>query len=124
VKVTSVPAFHSSDTACALGTIVQAPDRTAIYHAGDTSLFSDMGLWARLYSLDLAIVPIGGVFTMDAVQASEAVKLMAPKMAMPIHYKSFPIIAQSAQEFVELCGQKAPGVKVFTPAAGEVVELG
>lgn len=124
VKVTSVPAFHSSDTACALGTIVRAPDGTTVYHAGDTSLFSDMELWARLYPLDLAFVPMGGVFTMDAAQASEAVKLMQPKMAMPIHYQSFPIIAQSAQEFVDLCRQKAPNVKVVTPAVGEVVELG
>lgn len=124
VKVTSVPAFHSSDTACALGTIVRAPDGTTVYHAGDTSLFSDMELWARLYPLDLAFVPMGGVFTMDAAQASEAVKLMQPKMAMPIHYQSFPIIAQSAQEFVDLCRQKAPNVKVVAPAVGEVVELG
>jgi len=124
VKVTSIPAFHSSDTACALGTIVRAADGTTVYHAGDTSLFADMALWARLYPLDLAIVPIGGVFTMDAVQASEAVKLMQPQMALPIHYQSFPIIAQSAQEFVDLCAQKAPNVRLATPAVGEVVELG
>jgi L-ascorbate metabolism protein UlaG (beta-lactamase superfamily) len=123
IKVVSTPAFHSSDTACALGTIVKAPDGTTVYHAGDTSLFGDMELWARVYPMDLAIVPIGGVFTMDAEQASEAVKLMQPKIAMPIHYKSFPIIAPSAQEFMDLCSQKAPGVKVISPAIGEVVDL-
>jgi L-ascorbate metabolism protein UlaG (beta-lactamase superfamily) len=123
VKVTSTPAFHSSDTACALGAIVQVKDGPTVYHAGDTSLFGDMELWAKVYPMNLAIVPIGGVFTMDAVQASEAVKLMQPKMAMPIHYKSFPIIAPSAQEFLDLCQQKAPNVKVIAPAVGEVVEL-
>lgn len=122
-RVVSTPAMHSSDTACALGTIVQAPDGTTLYHAGDTSLFGDMELWGRLYPVDLAILPIGGVFTMDAMQASEAVRLLRPRMAMPIHYKSFPIIAQSAQEFVGLCKQKAPDVRVLTPQVGETVSL-
>jgi L-ascorbate metabolism protein UlaG (beta-lactamase superfamily) len=124
VKVVSVPAMHSSDTACALGTVVQAPDGTTVYHAGDTSLFGDMEIWGRLYPLDLAMVPIGGVFTMDALQASEAVKLLKPRMALPIHYQSFPIIAQSADEFAGLCKEKAPSVKVLAPAAGAAVPLG
>jgi L-ascorbate metabolism protein UlaG (beta-lactamase superfamily) len=124
VKVVATPAMHSSDTACAVGSIVRASDGTTVYHAGDTSLFGDMELWARLYPMDLAIVPIGGVFTMDAMQASEAVKLMGPKAAMPVHYQSFPIIANSADEFVGLCKQKAPKVKIIAPAVGETVSLG
>lgn len=123
IKVVSTPAMHSSDTACALGTIVQAPDGTTVYHAGDTSLFGDMELWGRLYPLDLAILPIGGVFTMDALQASEAVRLLKPRMAMPIHYKSFPIIAQSAEVFATLCREKAPEVKILTPQTGQTVSL-
>jgi L-ascorbate metabolism protein UlaG (beta-lactamase superfamily) len=123
VKVVSTPAMHSSDTACAVGTIVRAHDGTTLYHAGDTSLFGDMELWGRLYPMDLAILPIGGVFTMDAVQASEAVRLLKPRMAMPIHYKSFPIIAQSAQEFVDLCRQKAPDVRILTPQVGDTLSL-
>ena len=59
-------------------------------------MFSDMGLYARLYPMDVALLPIGGVFTMDAYQASEAVKMIHPKMVVPIHYASFPIIAQTA----------------------------
>lgn len=119
VKVTSTPAFHSSDTACALGNIVQTADGTTVYHAGDTSLFGDMELFGRVYPMDLAILPIGGVFTMDAHQASEAVKLIKPKMVLPIHYASFPIIAQTADEFIKQCREKAPDVKVMAPAAGE-----
>ncbi len=123
VKVTSTPAFHASDTACALGNIVQAADGTTVYHAGDTSLFSEMALYGRLYPMDVAIVPIGGVFTMDAYQAAEAVKMLSPKKAMPIHYASFPIVAKTADEFVKLCSQKAPNVKVMAPAAGESVTI-
>ena len=119
VKVTSTPAFHSSDTACALGNIVKTADGTTIYHAGDTSLFGDMKLFGRLYPMDVAILPIGGVFTMDAYQASEAVKLIKPKMVLPIHYASFPIIAQTADDFIKQCGEKAPDVKVMAPSAGK-----
>jgi L-ascorbate metabolism protein UlaG (beta-lactamase superfamily) len=123
VKVVSTPAFHSSDTACALGTIVQTSDGTTLYHAGDTCVFSDMALFGRLYPLDVAMVPIGGVFTMDAQQASEAVKLLKPKVAIPIHYGSFPIIAKTADEFVKLCREKAPEVKVVALSPGESINI-
>jgi L-ascorbate metabolism protein UlaG (beta-lactamase superfamily) len=116
VKVTSTPAFHSSDTACAL-------DGTTVYHAGDTCLFGDMGLYGKVYPMDVAIVPIGGVFTMDADQASEAVKLIKPKIAIPIHYASFPIIADSADDFINQCKEKAPDVEVKAPQVGESVNI-
>ena len=119
VKVISTPAFHSSDTACALGNIVKTADGTTVYHAGDTCLFGDMELFGRVYPMDVAILPIGGVFTMDAHQASEAVKLIKPKMVLPIHYASFPIIAQTADDFIKQCGEKAPEVQVIAPPVGE-----
>lgn len=119
VKVVSTPAFHSSDTACAVGNIAIAGDGTTVYHAGDTCIFQDMALFGRLYPMDVAILPIGGVFTMDAYQAGEAVKMIKPKTVMPIHYASFPIIAKTADEFIKQCQEKAPGVKVAAPVAGE-----
>jgi L-ascorbate metabolism protein UlaG (beta-lactamase superfamily) len=123
VKVTSTPAFHSSDTACALGNIVIAADGTTIYHAGDTCLFGDMELFGKVYPMDVAIVPIGGVFTMDACQASEAVKLLKPRIAIPIHYASFPIIANSADDFINQCNEKAPDVEVKASPVGESVNI-
>lgn len=123
VKVVSTPAFHSSDTACALGNIVIASDGTTVYHAGDTCLFSDMELYARLYPVTVALVPIGGVFTMDADQASEAVRLINPTLAIPIHYASFPIIAQNADDFIKQCSEKAPRVKVQAPSEGDIVVI-
>jgi L-ascorbate metabolism protein UlaG (beta-lactamase superfamily) len=123
VKVTSTPAFHSSDTACALGNIVIAADGTTVYHAGDTCLFGDMELFGKVYPMDVAIVPIGGVFTMDADQASEAVRLLGPKLAIPIHYASFPIIADSADDFINQCKEKAPDVEVKAPPVGESVKI-
>ena len=123
VKVVTTPAFHSSDTACALGTIVKAADGTTVYHAGDTCLFGDMELFGRLYPLDVAVIPIGGVFTMDAYQAGEAVKMLNPKTVVPIHYGSFPIIAQTAEEFTKQCGEKAPNVKVAALPVGETLSI-
>ncbi|MFC1531820.1 metal-dependent hydrolase [Thermodesulfobacteriota bacterium] len=123
VKVVSTPAFHSSDTACPLGTIVRASDGTTVYHAGDTCLFGDMELYGKLYPMDVAILPIGGVFTMDADQASEAVKLINPKMAFPIHYASFPIVAKNADDFIKQCNEKAPNVKVLAPSVGESADI-
>jgi len=123
VKVVSIPAFHSSDTACAIGTIARTADGTTVYHAGDTSLFGDMKLFGRLYPLDVALVPIGGVFTMDAYQASEAVRMLNPKLAIPIHYASFPIVAETADEFIAQCAEKASHVKVVALSAGEKVAI-
>jgi len=123
VKTTAIPAFHSSDTACALGTIVQVKDGTCVYHAGDTCLFGDMEMWGRLYPIDVALLPIGGVFTMDAYQASEAVCLLKPKKVIPIHYASFPIVAATADEFKELCAKKARDVEVIDLKAGESCDL-
>ncbi len=123
VKVRATPAFHSSDSACPLGNIVITADGTTVYHLGDTGLFSDLGLYARLYPVDVAFVPMGGVFTMDAYQAAEAVKMLSPKIAFPIHYASFPIVAGSADEFIKQCSIKAPSVKVIAPKVGERVDL-
>jgi L-ascorbate metabolism protein UlaG (beta-lactamase superfamily) len=123
VQVIATPAFHASDTACAIGNIVKAADGTTVYHAGDTCLFSDMSLYSRLYPMDVALLPIGGVFTMDAYQASEAVKMIHPKLVVPIHYASFPIIAQTAGDFITQCAQKAPGVVIKALGPGEKVEF-
>ncbi len=64
-----------------------------IYLAGDTGLFGDMALIGR-EGLDLAIIPIGGNYTMGPDDALEAVKLLAPKQVVPIHYNTFEVIKQ------------------------------
>jgi L-ascorbate metabolism protein UlaG (beta-lactamase superfamily) len=123
IKVVATPAFHSSDTACALGNIAIASDGTTVYHAGDTGLFSEMAIYGRLYPIDVALLPIGGTFTMDAFQACEAVKMICPKVVIPIHYASFPIVAQTADEFVRLCSAQAPDVRVIVPKVEESVTI-
>ncbi len=123
LDIYATPAFHPSDTGCAMGNIAVTPDGDTVYHAGDTSLFSEMELYAKLYPIDLAFLPIGGTFTMDANQASFALTLLKPKICVPIHYRSFPMVAQSADEFLALSTQRAPDVKVVPLEPGEVLDL-
>ena len=69
-----------------------------IYHAGDTARFGDMHLIGEL-GLDIALLPIGDHFTMGIADAVESLNLLRPKLAVPIHYNTFPPIAQDPAEF-------------------------
>ncbi|HET6551449.1 MAG TPA: metal-dependent hydrolase [Solirubrobacter sp.] len=71
-----------------------------IYHLGDTALFSDLKLVARRGDkVELALVPIGGHFTMDRYDAVTAVEFVGPAQTIPIHYDTFPAIETDAQAF-------------------------
>jgi len=119
ITVTMTQAFHSTATGSPCGYIIRLEDGATLYHAGDTGIFSSMKLLGEIYAIDVAMLPIGSVFTMDARQAAWAVKLLAPKVVIPMHYKTFPIIAQNADEFAALAGKEAPGVKVAALGVGE-----
>ena len=69
-----------------------------IYHAGDTALMSDMALLAD-EEIDVALLPIGDVFTMGPEDALRAVKMIRPKLVVPMHYNTFPPIAQDPEAF-------------------------
>ena len=100
VRIT--PAFHGAGIAGghAAGFIVKFFDKT-IYFAGDTALFGDMALLGRLEKIDYALLPIGDNFTMGPDDAVEAVKLLQPAAVIPMHYNTWPLIAQSAEAFKE-----------------------
>lgn len=107
-----VPAMHTNTLPD--GTVVGIPaglviniDGQTIYHLGDTALFSDLALVSRRSPVDIAIVPIGGHYTMDPEDAAEAVKLIGPKQVIPCHYNTFPPIEQDPQRFVDLVGGAA-----------------
>jgi L-ascorbate metabolism protein UlaG (beta-lactamase superfamily) len=80
------------------GFVIKTGERT-IYHAGDTGVFLDMELIGRLHPLDIALLPIGGNFTMGIDDAVEAVKMLAPHTVIPMHYGTFPVIAVDPQLF-------------------------
>jgi len=87
-----------------------------LYHAGDTGLFGDMALISRA-GIDLALLPIGDNLTMGPEDALEAVRLLQPRVVVPIHYNTFDVIRQDPQAW------KAQ-VEAETSARCEVLEPG
>lgn len=102
-RVKFTPAWHSSSFpdgtygGMPMGVIVEAEGKR-LYHAGDTALFSDMALIGQK-GLDVALLPIGDNFTMGPEDALEAVKLLNPKVVIPIHYNTFELIKQDPEVF-------------------------
>jgi L-ascorbate metabolism protein UlaG (beta-lactamase superfamily) len=112
ITVTMTQAFHSTTTGAPCGYIIRLEDGTTIYHAGDTGIFESMRILGEIYKIDVALLPIGSVFTMDPFQAAQAAKLLSPKMVVPMHYKTFPILVQDPKEFAELAERAVPGVQI------------
>ena len=119
ISVTMTQAFHSTATGAPCGYIVRLEDGTTLYHAGDTGLFGSMKTLGELYPIDVAMLPIGSVFTMDPVQAARATRMISPKKVIPMHFKTFPILVQDALGFIGLVKKEAPHVEVVTLNPGE-----
>jgi L-ascorbate metabolism protein UlaG (beta-lactamase superfamily) len=116
-------AAHSATRGSPCGFVLTLEDGKKIYHAGDTGLFESMALIGELHHLDLALVPIGSVFVMDPLQAAVALTLLRPVRVVPMHYGTFPVLVRSADAFVQLAREKAPGVEVVVLAPGESLTL-
>lgn len=123
IKVTMTQAFHSGTAGNAVGYIIILEDGKTVYHAGDTGVFTDMGIFGQLYDIDLALLPIGSVFVMDPVQAAFSLTLLKPKKAVPIHYGTFPILVQDAGGFVSLARDRAPETGVIVLKPGQEVQI-
>ena len=125
VKFTLVNAFHSSATdnreylGEAAGLVLGFENGTTIYFAGDTCVFGDMSLIGRIYSPDVAVLPIGGFFTMDPREAGVALELLGTKRCIPCHYGTFPLLAGTPDELRE----QAPGVEVISLEPGETTTV-
>jgi L-ascorbate metabolism protein UlaG (beta-lactamase superfamily) len=85
-----------------------------LYHAGDTALFLDMQLIGR-GGLDVALLPIGDNFTMGPEDAVEALDLLKPKVAVPMHYNTWPPIAQDADAFARAARERGHEVRPLRP---------
>ena len=123
ITITMTQAFHSSQTAACTGFVLRLEDGFTIYHAGDTGIFATMKVLGELYPMDVALLPIGSVYTMDPLQAAKALSLLNPRKAIPMHYKTFPILEQSADRFVELAKKEAPHVEVVVLEPGQELAL-
>ena len=103
-RVIATPAFHSSSTpngeyaGCPCGFIFEI-ENNRIYHAGDTCLNSEMKLIGDIYKPNIAMLPIGGHYTMDVEQATIASQLIKAKTVIPMHYNTFDAIKVNLDDF-------------------------
>jgi Predicted Zn-dependent hydrolases of the beta-lactamase fold len=104
------------------GFVVELEDDSRIYFAGDTNVFGDMRLIRELYRPDLAILPIGGHYTMGPREAALAVELLGVREVLPIHYGTFPILAGTPGQLRdELVARDLSDVRVHTLQPGETL---
>ncbi|MBI1356875.1 MAG: metal-dependent hydrolase [Acidobacteria bacterium] len=104
------------------GFVVKVPDGRSLYHAGDTNVFSDMSLIRRLYAPELAMLPIGDLFTMDPREAAVACEFLQPKKVLPLHWGTFPPLTGTPGKLRELVQAGGLTTEVLEPAPGETFE--
>jgi len=136
VKIHMVGADHSSDAQLysfeappnpvgePVGYVLEFENGFKIYHSGDTGLMADMKfVIGDYYQPDLAILPIGDIFTMGSREAAYACKLIRPRYVIPEHYRTFPALVQSPNAFLKHTKAYAPGTKVIVMEPGKEIEI-
>lgn len=133
IKIHMVPANHSAGMVIKrdgkgeyvyagepVGYVVELENGFKIYHSGDTGIFSDMALIHSIYAPDLALICIGGHFTMDPKIAAIAMRtLLKPKMVLPIHYATFPPLKGTPAQFK--AAMKGSNIKVLVAQPGQAL---
>ena len=116
-----LPAFHSSSLpdgsygGCPASIIIDI-DGARIFHAGDTCLTSEMKTIRDLYAPQIALLPIGGTFTMDVEHAAIAAKWLGAKTVIPMHYGTFPEIQADLEKFAKLIILNNTACQILDPA--------
>ena len=115
-----LPARHSSSTADEhyggeAASILINIDKISIYHAGDTGLHYDLKMIGEFYKPDIAILPIGGFYTMGIDEAVQAANWLGSKTIIPMHYNTFPPIQTNVEEFKK----KIESNTLLPPSAGQ-----
>jgi L-ascorbate metabolism protein UlaG (beta-lactamase superfamily) len=130
VQVTMVHADHSAGDFYAgsenplylgepVGFIVELENGFRFYFAGDTDVFSDMRLIAERWRPELALLPIGGHFTMDPAGAAQAIELLGVKHVLPMHYGTFPVLAGTPDALRDALRDRGlADVEVYAPEPG------
>jgi L-ascorbate metabolism protein UlaG (beta-lactamase superfamily) len=125
VAATMVEAKHSAGAqdengthyvGVAAGYVLSIAEGPVLYHAGDTAVFGDMQLIRELYQPEVAMLPIGGHFTMGPREAALAVRLLAPKTVLPLHFGTFPPLTGTPEQLAALVD---PSVTVARWLPGE-----
>ena len=125
IKATMVQAVHScgiqdddgsvvyGGEAC--GYVLELPGGVKLYHAGDTAVFGDMAIIRELYEPDIAMLPIGDLFTMSPREAAYACGLLKPQAVIPMHFGTFPVLVGSPSQLKSLLGPGGPEVVDMKP---------
>lgn len=119
-------AFHSSSMPDGSyggepnGILLTTPGGSRLYLAGDTGLFSDMKLIGER-GIDLAVLPIGGNYTMGPDEALRAVKFIGPKAVLPIHYNTFPVIQVDAAGWAQRVHNETASKVIVVDPGGSYV---
>ena len=119
-SVKLVSALHGSGIAGghACGFLIESEGKK-LYFAGDTALTTDMQLLRDVWGpIDIALLPIGSYFTMDADDAAVACRFIAPRTVMPMHYNTFPLIEADIDHFKHRVAKESPGTDVVVLQPG------
>ena len=134
VRVTFVPAWHGAGVAedensppyyggNPSGLIIAIRGGPTFYHTGDTDLFSDMALVSRFNKIDIMLVCIGDHFTMGPERAADAVKLVDPRMVIPMHYGTFPVLTGTPEAFERELKKRNIKAELLVMKIGETIKL-
>lgn len=115
-----LPAFHSNSLpdgryAGCPASIFLDVEGARIYHAGDTCLNYEMKMVKEVYAPQVAMLPIGGTYTMDVEHAALAAKWLGVKTVIPMHYGTFPEIEADVEKFIKLVNMDNTTVGVLNP---------
>jgi L-ascorbate metabolism protein UlaG (beta-lactamase superfamily) len=134
LKVTMVRAEHSAGDWTAagegplylgepVGFVIELEDGMKLYYTGDTDVFGDMELVREMHRPDVAIMPIGGHYTMGPVRAARAAKLLDTRLIVPVHYGTFPILAGTPDELRAAGRRLGLTLEVLAPERGTETSL-
>lgn len=132
LTITMVQALHSSSIqeedsliygGDPAGFVVRLEDGRAFYHAGDTGLFYDLKLIGELYRPEVAFLPIGDHYVMGPREAAKACELLRPRVVIPMHFGTFPLLTGTPEAFAEHLREMAPEVELKVLKPGETIEL-
>ena len=134
LKVCFVPATHGSTVrkdvnsppvaaGMPTGLVISIRNGPTVYHTGDTGLFSDIARVSDYNKIDIMLVCIGDHFTMGPIRAAEAVKLVGPKMTIPMHYATFPVLTGTPEEFGKELKNRRAKTDLHVMSVGETITI-
>lgn len=105
------------------GVVLSIQNGPAIYHTGDTDLFSDMSLVPLEREIDYMLVCMGDHYTMGPMRAARAVELVKPRVAVPIHYGTFPVLTGTPQAFGDELEKRGSRTELRVMNVGETINI-